>query len=107
MNNMLRILQDCFCELATLKVSSRLARTLLRLAEQEGCQNQNARIPFTCEELGQMAGTTLFTVSRLLSKWTEMGLLYPQSRGIVIEDFDGLLAIADACPVPANELPVA
>ena len=54
-----------------------------------------------------MAGTTLFTVSRLLSRWTEMGPLYPESRGIVGEDQVGLHAIADDSPVPANKLPVA
>ncbi|MBZ5689305.1 MAG: Crp/Fnr family transcriptional regulator [Acidobacteriia bacterium] len=107
MNNMLRVLQDCFCELATLKVSSRLARTLLRLAEQHACEGQNVPIPLTCEELGQMAGTTLFTVSRLLCKWTEMGLLYSANRGIVIEDMVGLLEVADGSPLPANALPVA
>ena len=103
----LQVLQECFCELATLRVSGRLARTLLRLAGQEGGGNYNVHIPLTCEELGQMAGTTLFTVSRLLTKWAEMGLLHQQNRGIVIEDSVGLLAIADDCPVPVNELPVA
>ena len=74
---------------------------------QEGGGNYNVHIPLTCEELGQMAGTTLFTVSRLLTKWAEMGLLHQQNRGIVIEDSVGLVAIADECPVPVNELPVA
>ena len=107
MKGALQVLQECFCELSTLKVSARLARTLLRLAEQEGGGTQRVHIPLTCEELGQMAGTTLFTVSRLLSKWAEVGLLYPENRGIVIEDPVGLLAIADECLVPVNQLPVA
>ena len=104
MHDALRILQACFCEMATLKVSSRLARTLLRLAEQDALENENVRITFTCEELGQMAGTTLFTVSRLLSKWTEMGLLYTENRGIVIEDIDWLLAIADEDSGPETQM---
>jgi CRP/FNR family transcriptional regulator, nitrogen oxide reductase regulator len=107
MKGALQVLQECFCELATLKVSARLARTLLRLAEQENRGNENVHIPLTCEELGQMAGTTLFTVSRLLNKWAEQGLLHPEKRGIVIEDLVGLLAIADECLVSVNELPVA
>lgn len=81
MSDKLHILQECFCEMATLRVPSRLARALVRLAEQEGCGGQNAPITFTCEELGQMTGTTLFTVSRLRCKWTEMGLIYPENRG--------------------------
>ena len=98
MHDALQMLQECFCELATLKVSSRLARTLLRLAEQDGGGSKNVHIRHTGEELGQMAGTTLFTVSRLLSKWTEMGLMYAENRGIVIEDAGALLAIADEKP---------
>jgi len=104
MNDTLRILQECFCEIATLRVPSRLARTLVRLAEQDGCTGQNAPITFTCEELAQMTGTTLFTVSRLLCKWTEMGLIYPENRGVMIRDVGGLLAIADESPGPARQV---
>ena len=104
MNDKLHILQECFCELATLRVPSRLARTLVRLAEQDDCAGRNLPITFTCEELGQMTGTTLFTVSRLLCKWTEMGLIYPQNRGVVIQDVGGLLAIADESPAPARQV---
>lgn len=104
--DVLRSLQNCFCEMATLKVSSRLARTLLRLAEQDHCADRAVRITFTYEELGQMAGTTLFSVSRLLSKWTEMGLLYTENRGIVIEDIDRLLAIADEGPGSARQVSI-
>ena len=95
MHDALQALQECFCDLATLKVASRLARTLLRLAEQGGSGTEDVPIAFTCEELGQMSGTTLFTVSRLLSRWTEMGLLYTGNRGIVIEDIAGIVEIAD------------
>jgi CRP-like cAMP-binding protein len=104
MHDALQILQECFCELSTLKVSSRLARTLLRLAEQDGSAGQNVPIEFTCEELGQMVGTTLFTVSRLLSKWAEMGLVHTENRGIVIEDVDKFLAIADESPKFASRM---
>lgn len=104
LNDKLHMLQECFCELATLRVPSRLARTLVRLAEQGGCVGQNVTVTFTCEELGQMAGTTLFTVSRLLCKWTEMGLIYPENRGVVIKDVGGLLAIADESPAPARQM---
>jgi len=106
MHDTLQILQECFCEMATLRTSSRLARTLIRLAEQNGCGVERTRITFTCEELGQMAGTTLFTVSRLLSKWAEIGLVYAENREIVIEDVDGLLAFADESPAAEKPLPI-
>jgi CRP-like cAMP-binding protein len=106
MRDALQVLQDCFCELATLKVSSRLARTLLRLAAQDGYAGQNVAIEFTCEELGQMVGTTLFTVSRPLSKWAEMGQVDTENRGIVTEDIGKFLAIAEESPVPASRMSV-
>jgi CRP/FNR family transcriptional regulator, nitrogen oxide reductase regulator len=106
MSDTLHILQECFCEMATLRVPSRMARTLVRLAEQDGCERQRTPITFTCEELGQMTGTTLFTVSRLLCKWTEMGLIYPENRGVVIKDVGGLLAIADEIPRPARQMAI-
>ena len=106
MSNTLHLLQECFSEMATLRVPSRLARTLVRLAELEGCEGQNAPVTFTCEELGQMTGTTLFTVSRLLCKWTEKGLIYPENRGVVIKDVGGLLAIADESPGPVMQIAV-
>jgi CRP-like cAMP-binding protein len=106
MHDALQILQDCFCEMATLRASSRLARTLVRLAQQNGCGVERARITFTCEELGQMAGTTLFTVSRLLSKWAERGLVYAENREIVLEDIEELLAFADESPAAEKPLPI-
>lgn len=106
MHDVLQALQNCFCEMATLKVSSRLARTLLRLAEHDRSAGRDVRITFTYEELGEMAGTTLFSVSRLLSKWTELGLLYTENRGIVIEDVDRLLAIADEVPGSASQMSI-
>jgi CRP-like cAMP-binding protein len=100
----LRTMQECFCEMATLKASSRLARTLVRLSEQNDCRDQRIPITFTCEELGQMAGTTLFTVSRLLSKWAEMNLVYTENRALVLGDIEGLLAIADENPAAGKRL---
>jgi CRP-like cAMP-binding protein len=104
MSDILHVLQECFCEMATLRVPSRLARTLVRLSEQSDGGGRNVPIAFTCEELGQMTGTTLFTVSRLLCQWTEMGLICSEKRGIVIEDVGGLLAIADESRAPASRM---
>jgi len=104
MHDALGMLQECFCDMATLKASSRLARTLLRLAGHNGCGVQKVRITFTCEELGQMAGTTLFTVSRLLSKWAEMGLIYTENRQVILEDMERLLAIAEESASPAKQI---
>jgi CRP-like cAMP-binding protein len=65
-------------EVATERVPQRLARVLLRLAEQAGVPRQDGvriDIPLTRQDLAQMTGTTLYTVSRLLSEWTERGIV--------------------------------
>jgi CRP-like cAMP-binding protein len=95
LSSALQVMEECFCELATHRVAPRLARTVLRLFEQSGNPKRVTPISLTCEELGQMTGTTLFTVSRLLCKWAELGLIHPEHKTISIKDFQGLIAIAE------------
>ncbi|MDE3160449.1 MAG: winged helix-turn-helix domain-containing protein, partial [Acidobacteriota bacterium] len=46
------------------------------------------------EELAQMTGTTLFTVSRLFSAWEARGLVKPRREAVTICDVQALRAIA-------------
>ena len=76
---------DRVSELSTERVSQRLARTLLRLAEHDGhVRGETIEIahPITRQELADLAGTTLFTTSRLLSRWEQRGLI-ESTRGHV------------------------
>ena len=41
-----------------------------------------------------MAGTTLFTVSRLLCDWASQGIIQPERSAILAENIPGLIAIA-------------
>jgi hypothetical protein len=52
-------------------------------------------IGLTREELSQMTGTSLFTVSRLLSLWGELDILTVDRKTVVIEDLPRLLWIAE------------
>ena len=90
----LSFLEERFEELATERVPQRLARILLRLL---GHNAQGARVPIdlSCEELSQMAGTTLFTVSRLLCDWAERGIIQAQRRSILVEDVPRLVELAE------------
>ena len=45
------------------------------------------------EELAQMTGTTLFTVSRLLSAWEARGMVRPRREAVTICDVQSLRAI--------------
>jgi CRP/FNR family transcriptional regulator, nitrogen oxide reductase regulator len=80
-------LQEQFREVATEKVAQRLALALLRLVKQVGKPAQGGtKVSLSREDLAQMTGTTLFTVSRLLSKWGEEGFVLPQREAVVVLD---------------------
>lgn len=78
-------LEERFREVATERVAYRLATTLLRLQKRIGRPSEGGiRIPLSREELAQMTGTTLFTVSRLLSKWGDEGIVIPRREAVII-----------------------
>jgi CRP-like cAMP-binding protein len=90
--------QDRYRELATEKVERRIARTLLRLAAQSGrkvAEGVLIDIPLTRQDIAQMTGTTLFTVSRTLSEWERQGLLSVGRERVVIRAPHGLVKIAE------------
>jgi CRP-like cAMP-binding protein len=80
-------LQERFREVATEKVAQRLALELLRLVKQVGKPAKGGmEVSLSREELAQMTGTTLYTISRLLSKWGEEGFVLPQREAVVVLD---------------------
>jgi CRP/FNR family transcriptional regulator, nitrogen oxide reductase regulator len=90
-------LEERFREMATEKVAKRLALTLLRLLKRVGKPGRTGvEISLTREELAQMTGTTLFTISRVLSAWAEKGLVQPKRQGVVISDPARLESLPDA-----------
>jgi CRP-like cAMP-binding protein len=106
--NALRILsgrvrefQDRIRELSTERVEQRIARAVLRLAHQTGKkvpQGIFLDLPISRQDLAEMTGTTLFTVSRTLSKWETMGLIITGREQIIIHAPHGLVCIADDLP---------
>jgi len=67
-----------FCELATEEVERRVAHAVLRLIQQSGTPEADGiRIdfPVTRQDIAEMTGTTLHTVSRILSAWEGRGLV--------------------------------
>lgn len=92
-----RVLQDRFRDVATERVPARLARMLLRLSRQCGREVDDGtriEIPLTRRDLAEMVGTTLYTVSRQFSEWTERGWLRTEREGVVVLDPDGLADLA-------------
>jgi CRP-like cAMP-binding protein len=87
-------LEERFREVATERVGPRVARQVLRLMEQIGQPLDGAvEIGLSREELAQMTGTTLFTVSRLLSAWESCGMVRLRREAVTIFDVPSLRAI--------------
>ncbi len=85
-----------FREVATARVAKRVALTLMRLVKQVGKMSEGGiEVSLSREELAQMTGTTLFTVSRLLSKWKDAGFVVPRREAVVILDQRRLMEVAD------------
>jgi CRP-like cAMP-binding protein len=80
-------LEERFREVATEKVAKRVALALIRLLKNVGRPSPGGvQVSISREELAQMTGTTLFTISRLLSKWGEEGFVLPRREAVVIRD---------------------
>ena len=90
----LQELQKRFRELATERVARRLALQLIRLEEQIGRPvNYAVEIGLSREDLAQMTGTTLFTVSRMLGVWEARGLVNLRRDSVTICDVESLRKI--------------
>lgn len=84
-------LQERYQEMSADKVERRVACAIIRMAKQFGIPSAGgAEISISRQELAQMTGTTLFTVSRLISKWAELGLISPRREALSILDAEGL-----------------
>lgn len=85
-------------EMATERVTQRIARALLRVAEHCGRATlTTGEIPhsLTRQELAEMAGTTLFSVSRILSEWEAAGLVRSARARVRITDIPSLRRLAE------------
>ncbi len=76
-------------EMSTQHVEQRVARALLRLVNQSGKKVDDGieiGFPITRQDVSEMTGTTLHTVSRLLSAWEKDGLVRSKRKQIVVCD---------------------
>jgi CRP-like cAMP-binding protein len=74
-------------ELATKRVGQRLAHTLLRLMRQCGHATPEGVLithTLTRQELAELTGTTLYTVSRTLSQWQADGVIRAAGRQLIV-----------------------
>ena len=96
-NERLEKLEERFREISTERVASRLSREIIRLLSQVGRPvNGKIEINLSREELAQLIGTTLFTVSRLLSDWDTRGIVSTRREAVSVNDLQALRQLAES-----------
>ena len=97
-------LQESFTrvvEMSTEQVEQRVAHTLVRLARQSGRTVERGveiDFPISRQDIAQMTGTTLHTVSRILSGWEQAGLIESGRQRIVLREPEKIHALAEQAP---------
>lgn len=90
--------QDRILEMATQEVERRVAHTVLRLGNQSGKREAagiRIEYPVSKQDIAEMTGTTLHTVSRILTAWEAAGLVEGGRQKLLIREPHKLLLIAD------------
>jgi CRP-like cAMP-binding protein len=85
-------------EMSTEQVERRVAHALLRLAKQAGRKGPSGieiDFPISRQDVAEMTGTTLHTVSRILSAWEEKGWVEGGRQRIVLREPHKLFQLAE------------
>lgn len=88
-------------ELQTERVERRIAHTIARLVAQAGRRIDGGILidfPVSRQDIAEMTGTTLHTVSRTLSAWQERGIVELGRQKLTVRDPHGLVMIAEDLP---------
>ena len=93
----LREVQERLRESATQPVGQRVANALLRLAD---CDSDSAagdtliEFPITRQDVAEMCGSTLYTVSRLLTAWEKAGYIATHRKRLSIRNLAEIRRLA-------------
>ncbi|MZR11624.1 helix-turn-helix domain-containing protein [Maritimibacter sp. DP07] len=80
-------IQMTLTEMATQAVEKRVASAVLRMMNQSGRRTDEGieiGFPVTRQNISDMTGTTLHTVSRLLSAWEKAGVVSSRRKHVVV-----------------------
>ncbi len=86
-------------DLATKAVEQRVASALLRMVNQSGRKVEGGieiAFPITRANISEMTGTTLHTVSRLLSAWEKQGIVRSTRKHITVTEPHQLVLLSGA-----------
>lgn len=92
-------IQTTLTEMATQAVEQRVAAALLRMVNQSGRTTADGieiTFPVTRQNISDMTGTTLHTVSRLLSGWQKEGIVKSTRKHVVVTDPHRLVLLSGA-----------
>jgi CRP/FNR family transcriptional regulator, nitrogen oxide reductase regulator len=84
-------------EISTEEVEQRVAHAVLRLATESGRRTADGTLidfPLSRQDIAGMTGSTLHTVSRIMSAWEAQGLVDGGRQRIVVRDAERLAALA-------------
>ncbi len=85
-------------ELATERVEQRVARALLRFVRHAGRKVETGvlvEFPLSRQDLAEFTGTTMHTVSRILSAWQDQGLIQSGRKRVIVRKPHELVALAE------------
>ena len=92
-------LHSVIADMATQAVEQRVAAALLRMVNQSGRKVPGGieiTFPITRATVSEMTGTTLHTVSRLLSAWERDGIVASTRKHITVTDPHRLVLLSGA-----------
>ncbi|TIL60027.1 MAG: Crp/Fnr family transcriptional regulator [Mesorhizobium sp.] len=85
-------------EMSTQQVEQRIAHALLRIVSQSGRKTPEGieiDFPITRQDIAEMTGTTLHTVSRLLSAWEDQGIVRSGRQKVTVTDPHALMLVSE------------
>ncbi|WP_163268915.1 Crp/Fnr family transcriptional regulator [Chelativorans alearense] len=86
-------------EMSTEQVEQRVAHALLRLVKQTGRKTEEGieiDFPITRQDIAEMTGATLHTVSRLLSAWEEQNIVKSRRKHVTVCNPHSLMLKAES-----------
>jgi CRP-like cAMP-binding protein len=96
--NRLDELQNRYLEICTEQAEQRIARALLRIMKQSGRKAEDGihiDFPLSRQELADYIGTSIFTVSRILSVWETKGWIKSKREQITVCDPHSLVVFSE------------
>lgn len=85
-------------EMSTRQAEQRIAGAVLRLANQSGRKTEGGieiNFPITRQDIAEMTGTTVHTVSRLMSRWEDEEIVRGSRQKVTVTDPHALMLVAE------------